>query len=61
MKPYSQACDQNRHPILDVIKPLLSDKYNVLEIGSGTGQHAVFFAQEMPHLIWHTSTPTILY
>ncbi len=55
MKPYSEACDQNRHPILNVIKPLLSNKKKVLEIGSGTGQHAVFFAKEMPHLIWHSS------
>ena len=55
MKPYSEACDQNRHAILNVIKPLLSEKNNILEIGSGTGQHAIFFAQKMPHLIWYTS------
>lgn len=55
MKPYSAACDQNRHAILDVIKPLLSNKKKILEIGSGTGQHAVFFAKEMPHLIWQSS------
>lgn len=55
MKPYSAACDQNRYAILDIIKPLLSEKRTVLEIGSGTGQHALFFAQEMPHLIWQTS------
>jgi len=55
MKPYSAACDQNRYAILDIIKPLLSEKKTVLEIGSGTGQHALFFAQEMPHLIWQTS------
>ena len=55
MKPYSEACEQNRHVILDVIKPLLLEKHKVLEVGSGTGQHAIFFAQEMPHLIWHTS------
>jgi cyclopropane fatty-acyl-phospholipid synthase-like methyltransferase len=38
-----------------VIQPLLADKKHVLEVGSGTGQHAVYFAQLMPHLIWHTS------
>ena len=54
-KPYSESCDQNREPILDVIQPLLQKKKNVLEIGSGTGQHAVYFAQKMPHLIWQTS------
>ncbi len=54
-KPYSESCDQNREPILEVILPLLKGKKNVLEIGSGTGQHAVYFAQKMPHLIWQTS------
>lgn len=55
MKPYSESCDQNRDVILEVIKPMLVDKQSVLEVGSGTGQHAVFFAEHMPHLIWHTS------
>jgi len=51
-KPYSEACEQNRQPILEVIKPLFRDRKNILEIGSGTGQHAVYFAAEMPHLNW---------
>jgi len=54
-KPYSESCDQNRDPILAVIQPILTDKQSVLEIGSGTGQHATFFARKLPHLIWHTS------
>ncbi len=54
-KPYSESCDQNCKPILSVIQPLLADCLSLLEIGSGTGQHAVFFAQKMPHLTWHTS------
>jgi len=54
-KPYSESCDQNREPILEVIQSLLKDKKSVLEVGSGTGQHAVYFAQKMPHLIWQTS------
>ncbi len=54
-KPYSESCDQNRDPILKIIQPLFSDRKNILEIGSGTGQHAVYFAEKMPHLIWHTS------
>ena len=53
--PFSQPCENNRGPILKVIKPLLADKHRVLEIGSGTGQHAAWFAQHMPHLIWQTS------
>lgn len=55
MKPYAESCDRNRDPILSVILPLLSECRAVLEIGSGTGQHAVYFAGKMPHLLWHTS------
>lgn len=55
MKPYSESCDQNKAPILAVIKPLFNGCSSVLEIGSGTGQHAVCFAGNMPHLVWHTS------
>jgi cyclopropane fatty-acyl-phospholipid synthase-like methyltransferase len=54
-KPYAESCEQNRGPILTVIKPLLENCVSVLEIGSGTGQHAVYFAAQMPHLVWHTS------
>src|SRR3972149_6493104 len=54
-KPYAEGCDRNRGPILSVIDPLFADCKNVLEIGSGTGQHAVYFATKMPHLVWHTS------
>jgi len=54
-KPYSESCDQNRESIFAVIGPLLSEKQAVLEIGSGTGQHAAYFAGKLPHLIWHTS------
>lgn len=55
MKPYSESCAQNQEHILKVIQPLLTDKNHILEIGSGTGQHAVYFAQHMPDLIWQTS------
>ena len=58
MKPYAESCDENRGPILSVIQPLLRDCRSVLEIGSGTGQHAVYFAERMPHLVWHTSDCT---
>jgi SAM-dependent methyltransferase len=54
-KPYSESCDQNREPILKIIGPLFADRTAVLEVGSGTGQHAVYFGGEMPHLTWHTS------
>lgn len=52
MKPHSDACDRNRDPILQVIKEWFIEPGEVLEIGSGTGQHAVYFAAHMPHLQW---------
>jgi len=55
MKPYSESCVQNRDPILSIIELLFRDRKDILEIGSGTGQHAVYFAARMPHLTWHTS------
>ncbi|MDB3869906.1 class I SAM-dependent methyltransferase [Candidatus Thioglobus sp.] len=55
MKQYSAACDQNKDPILKVIKPLLLNAKSVLEVGSGTGQHCVYFAKELQHLTWQAS------
>ncbi len=54
-KPYSPSSDENKAPILAVIQPLFSTASRLLEIGGGTGQHAVSFAAAMPHLIWQTS------
>jgi len=54
-KPYSESCEQNRAPIFQTVEPLLEDCQQLLEIGSGTGQHAVYFAAALPHLIWQTS------
>ena len=54
-KPFSEACLQNRTPILEVIQPLLKTCQTVLEIGSGTGQHAVYFTEELTHINWQTS------
>src|SRR5690625_6045825 len=48
--PFSQACENNKQPILDVLHPLLADSKRVLEVGSGTGQHAVHFAPALPWL-----------
>ena len=55
LKPYSTACDNNRQPILRIIEVLFADCGEVLEIGSGTGQHAVYFAEKLPQLIWRSS------
>jgi cyclopropane fatty-acyl-phospholipid synthase-like methyltransferase len=54
-KPYSAASERNREPILGVLSRHFADRARVLEIGSGTGQHAVYFAQNMPQLAWQTS------
>jgi cyclopropane fatty-acyl-phospholipid synthase-like methyltransferase len=54
-KPYSDACERNRGPILEVLRDHFADRRRVLEIGSGTGQHAVHFAAALPQLIWQTS------
>jgi cyclopropane fatty-acyl-phospholipid synthase-like methyltransferase len=54
-KPFSPACEENKVPILAVIGPLFEDCHTVLEIGSGTGQHAVYFAGHLPWLRWQTS------
>lgn len=51
-KPFSPACERNRGPILDVLRQHFADRRHALEIGSGTGQHAVHFAAAMPWLRW---------
>lgn len=53
--PFSEACVRNRAPILEVLRAAFATVKTALEIGSGTGQHAVYFAQHLPHLTWQTS------
>ncbi len=53
--PYSPACEENKRPILAVLTQWLTEPGALLEIGSGTGQHAVFFAPALPHLTWQPS------
>jgi SAM-dependent methyltransferase len=53
MLPFSEACERNKEPILAVLRRCLADRSRVLEIGSGTGQHAVHFAAQLTHLTWH--------
>ena len=55
MKPFAESSEQNKLPILEVLKQYLDESKSVLEIGSGTGQHAVFFAEQFPHLTWLAS------
>ena len=54
-RPFSQACENNQQPILHILQTALAHSRHVLEIGSGTGQHSVYFAPRLPHLIWQTS------
>jgi SAM-dependent methyltransferase len=55
MKPYAESCEQNRAPIQAVLEDVFADRKQVLEIASGTGQHAVYFGAALPHLTWQTS------
>lgn len=52
-KPFSQACENNKAPILEIIRRVFTQPCHVWEIGSGTGQHACYFAKHLPHLQWH--------
>ena len=54
-KPFSEACERNREAILTVLTDVLAGTRTLLEIGTGTGQHAVFFGRTLPHIQWQTS------
>ena len=54
-KPFSESSAENREPILAVLREVFADCRKVLEIGSGTGQHAVYFGAELSHLSWQTA------
>jgi SAM-dependent methyltransferase len=51
----SEACERNKGPILEILVGAFARSRSVLEIGSGTGQHAAHFAAHLPHLIWQPS------
>jgi len=50
--PFSEACERNKEPILRVLRDVFAARSQVVEIGAGTGQHAVHFARHLPHLAW---------
>ncbi len=54
-RPFAPACERNRGPILERLAEAFSTASRVLEIGSGTGQHAAWFAPRLPHLTWIAS------
>jgi cyclopropane fatty-acyl-phospholipid synthase-like methyltransferase len=57
--PFSEACERNKGPLLEVLQRWLSDASRfVVEVGSGTGQHAVHFARHLPHLTWQPTEQT---
>jgi len=52
-KPFAPACERNQQVIAEVLAMVVEDRaLTVMEMGSGTGQHAVYFAEKMPHLTW---------
>ncbi len=53
--PFSSAAERNSQPILDQLRRLLPERGTALEIGSGTGQHAVYFSRHLPGLFWQPS------
>ncbi|MBW4933020.1 DUF938 domain-containing protein, partial [Marinobacter sp. F4206] len=54
-KPFSQACENNKAPILEKLAEIFRHSGTILEIGTGTGQHAVHFAHHLPHIVWQPS------
>lgn len=54
-KPFAQSCVENRDPIFSVLAPRVEGCETLIEIGSGTGQHAVYFGSGLPSVIWQTS------
>lgn len=52
MKQHAPATQRNRDPILSVLRRVLPEQGLVLEIAAGTGEHALYFAEQLPHLDW---------
>ncbi len=58
MKQHSPSCERNKEPILAVLREIFTAPGLVLEIGSGSGQHAVHFARGLPHVTWQPTDTT---
>lgn len=59
MKKHAPATLRNRDVILEVLREELPDQGTVLEIAAGSGEHAVFFTQNLPNLDWQASDPAL--
>lgn len=55
LRPFCEASDRNKDAILEILRDVFNSTQRVLEVASGTGQHAVYFAAELTHLTWLTS------
>ena len=58
-KYHAESTRRNRNPILEVLKKEIEGSKKLLEIGSGTGQHAVYFSKKLPQILWQTSDRSI--
>ena len=54
-RPFNPSAEKNKLPIFEELSPMLASSSLILEIGSGTGQHAVFFCERLPQRIWQPS------
>jgi len=52
VKEFAPACERNKDPILEILREIFVEPKLVMEIGSGTGQHAEYFSQHLPHIQW---------
>lgn len=58
-KYHAESTRRNRNPILGILKKEIEGSKKLLEIGSGTGQHAVYFSKKLPQILWQTSDRSI--